>query len=436
MNIERQYIGARYVPKFVGTYSATTAYDNLSVVDDGYGTSYISKKPVPPNIPLTNTEYWALYGASSGAILNLQERVGTLESDNVVIKSSILSIGGQVEDNTADIATNASNITLLNTKVNTKQTDFKSRQWLFLGDSYDVINPNTSWIDSVAWYLGIPTTNWRKRSAGGFGFISTGETKTWKYLLESQPVSEASEITDLVICGGLNDMNYNETDIYNAFVSHKVFFESTFPKLERIYIGFIGWAQIATHRPKLPPVMNYYKNSAIRLGWDYLNGVENILKYVPYLSSIDNAHPNDAGVIALAVGITDAIKTGYCTTYNTKNVVYTPNTAIVTGDDFTLGETLFNGIIRSQFANTTLTLATSMGIGVHKIGTCNALDTSMNLGDFWNVTVANISTGSYYPMLLIKTAPGELSLQYNSAATITSGHILRIIASEYCSIIK
>ena len=36
------YIGARYVPKFVGTYDVTQSYDALDVVDNGSGTSYIS----------------------------------------------------------------------------------------------------------------------------------------------------------------------------------------------------------------------------------------------------------------------------------------------------------------------------------------------------------------------------------------------------------
>lgn len=432
----RQYIGARYTPRFMGTHDATQAYEALDVVDNGTGTTYIARVPVPPNTPLTDSDYWLVYGASSGAILDLQTRVGSIENTIPAIQSSILSIGGQVATNTGNIANNSAAITALNTKVDTKLTDIKSRQWLFLGDSYDVINPNTSWIDSAAFYMGIPSANWRKRSAGGYGFISTGASKTWQALLEAQPVAEAADITDLVICGGLNDMNYNETDIYNAMVSHKIFFESTFPKLKRVYIGFIGWAQITNHRTKLPGVMNSYKTSSIRLGWDYLNGVENILKYVPYLSNIDNAHPTDAGAIALAVGITDALKTGYCTTYNTGVTTYTPYTSFVTGDDFNISETLFNGLIRSVIANTTLTLAASMGVGLHKIATCDALKTSMNINDSWNVDVANLSSGTYFPGLLIKTAPDEISLQYSSAATLSVGTVLRIIGSTNSTIIR
>ena len=51
----RQYIGARYAPRFVGTYNATQSYDALDVVDNGQGTSYIAKIPTPANTPLTDS---------------------------------------------------------------------------------------------------------------------------------------------------------------------------------------------------------------------------------------------------------------------------------------------------------------------------------------------------------------------------------------------
>lgn len=76
----RQYIGARYVPTFMGTYDATQAYEALSVVDNGMGTSYISKIPTPAGTSLTDTTYWAVYGATSGAIINLQNQIDQINN--------------------------------------------------------------------------------------------------------------------------------------------------------------------------------------------------------------------------------------------------------------------------------------------------------------------------------------------------------------------
>lgn len=75
----REYIGARYVPKFMGAHDLSQEYEALCVVDNGAGTSYISKVPTPAGTPLTNANYWAVYGASSGAIINLQDQINDIK---------------------------------------------------------------------------------------------------------------------------------------------------------------------------------------------------------------------------------------------------------------------------------------------------------------------------------------------------------------------
>lgn len=63
MEINRQYIGARYVPKFATPtqWDKTQSYEALTIVTN-LGNSYTSKKPVPPNVELSNEEYWAMTG--------------------------------------------------------------------------------------------------------------------------------------------------------------------------------------------------------------------------------------------------------------------------------------------------------------------------------------------------------------------------------------
>lgn len=95
-----RYVGARYTPKFMGAYDVTQQYENLCVVDNGLGTSYISKKPVPAGIPLTNTIYWAIYGASSGAIINIQNQIDEMKNGDVPE-----SLQNQITSNTDDVET-------------------------------------------------------------------------------------------------------------------------------------------------------------------------------------------------------------------------------------------------------------------------------------------------------------------------------------------
>lgn len=55
--INRQYVGARYVPKIMGEWNKALQYEALSIVTH-LGNSFTSKVPVPANIDITNTDYW------------------------------------------------------------------------------------------------------------------------------------------------------------------------------------------------------------------------------------------------------------------------------------------------------------------------------------------------------------------------------------------
>lgn len=102
----REYIGARYVPKFMQTYDPTQSYEALCVVDNGQGTSYITKIPTPAGTPLTNTTYWTIYGATSGAIIDLQNQINALKTRyneinlSMFKNKSICIVGDSLSDET------------------------------------------------------------------------------------------------------------------------------------------------------------------------------------------------------------------------------------------------------------------------------------------------------------------------------------------------
>lgn len=55
--INRQYVGARYVPKIMGEWNKALQYEALSIVTY-MGNSFTSKVPVPANsIEINNTDY-------------------------------------------------------------------------------------------------------------------------------------------------------------------------------------------------------------------------------------------------------------------------------------------------------------------------------------------------------------------------------------------
>lgn len=59
--INRQYVGARYVPKIMGEWNKALQYEALSVVTY-MGNSFTSKVPVPANVEINNTDYWVNTG--------------------------------------------------------------------------------------------------------------------------------------------------------------------------------------------------------------------------------------------------------------------------------------------------------------------------------------------------------------------------------------
>lgn len=94
------YVGARYVPHFTGLYDVTQAYEALDVVDNGLGTSYIAKVPTPAGTPLTDTNYWFVYGSVNGQIINLQNQIDTIvNTDLPAIDATLQSLIDSVSQN-------------------------------------------------------------------------------------------------------------------------------------------------------------------------------------------------------------------------------------------------------------------------------------------------------------------------------------------------
>lgn len=81
--MNRQYIGARYVPKFAEPveWDNLRSYEPLTIVTYA-GTSYTSKKPVPVGIDLNNTDYWAVTG-------NYNEQVEEYRNETLKIKDKL-----------------------------------------------------------------------------------------------------------------------------------------------------------------------------------------------------------------------------------------------------------------------------------------------------------------------------------------------------------
>ena len=80
----KQFVGARYVPKFASPveWTASTSYEALTIVTFN-NASYTSKVPVPPTVgnPANNPQYWALTGNYNAQVEQYRQEVAKAAED-------------------------------------------------------------------------------------------------------------------------------------------------------------------------------------------------------------------------------------------------------------------------------------------------------------------------------------------------------------------
>lgn len=281
----REYIGARYVPKFTGPYDASQSYEALCVVDNGAGTTYITKIPTPAGTPLTDSTHWQVYGASTGAILDLQNRVDTLETD------------------IADIPVN--------------------RVVLLIGDSYVAgVGGAGTTIESVMESI----TDWDVRSYAqqGCGYLRVNSGKKMIDVVQDaiNATSDKELVTDVVLAASV----YNDS----GMSSDPTFIEASFvAALENI--NTLVKANLPNARITVIPALwtnyKYYSaytnifewtmSGAMKIGANFANNsIDWLIAYPSSVDSGDNIHPSAAGYQILAGKIASVINGAQASIYS------------------------------------------------------------------------------------------------------------------------
>ena len=259
-----QYVAARYVPKFMGLYDATQAYEALCVVDNGLGTSYITKVPTPAGTPLTDTDYYAVYGASSGAIINLQNQINAINSD--------------IED----LSYYSNN-----------------RKVIVLADSYGSYKnaANKNMADIAGDITGL---NIEFLRTGGTGFVADG-IKTFLALIATS-TADPDDITDIVVCGGANDYSALTTaaQLKSAIATFCTYCRTTFPNLKKIAImaNSIVFGSWSSYKGAYDRVFTTaaYQDGAIENGAIFIENSQYIMHDTRILDHSDWCHPAGDGV--------------------------------------------------------------------------------------------------------------------------------------------
>ena len=330
----RQYIGARYVPKFfensdgTNNWSSGTAYEALTIVSYNQN-SYTSKKPVPAGIgnPAANPEYWASTGIYNAQIDEYRQETQTVKEQS-------------------------------------SKNALQNCRFVFVGDSYAAgYAPSTGDVAANGWsqviksMLGLSDENCYAIYAGGAGFSAERPGGGYAAMLSNAAdnISNKSEIDYVVCCGGHNDIASTPANIRTGMGVFYSTARTLFPNAKIMY-GMIAWDRDGANQTSINKLLvnylEYQKDVAPDMA--YLNGVENILYRVNSYLDTDGIHPTPAGNKALAQGIMQAIMTGYCTVDASSVITATPETGVTIGAGIPGGYScdFYNGTIRLRSLKT------------------------------------------------------------------------------------
>ena len=202
--INRQYVGARYVPKVMGEWNKALEYEALSIVTY-LGNSFTSKVPVPANIDITNTTYWVNTGNYNAQVEAYRQETAKLQND-------------------------------LNNEIINRKNDTKDNI-LWIGDSYSV-NYNHKLPNGVRDMLN--AKNWYEYSRGGAGFEGAWAGATFNDLIEQakneMSASQKEMVKYVYIVGGANDSNFEWTELKTRVVSTVQNARNSFPNAQVCFI--------------------------------------------------------------------------------------------------------------------------------------------------------------------------------------------------------
>ena len=181
----------------------------------------------------------------------------------------------------------------------------RQRKFLVIGDSYSTLS--NSWSTRFKNILEIPNANYSLSHITGAGFTVANNEKKFITLLENANITDKDLITDIIVCGGYNDMSSTHEAITTAIQLFMTRAKQLFINAQ-VYIGFISWSTRPAEYGDLAVVRNAY-GKAMLYGAKYLNGVEYAMHKSNSLFT-DAVHPNANGQERIANAVIQAYLTG------------------------------------------------------------------------------------------------------------------------------
>lgn len=339
----KQYVGARYVPKFASPveWAADTSYEALTIVTFN-NASYTSKVQVPPTVgnPANNPQYWALTGNYNAQVEQYRQEAASYKTQVDGYRQETEKYNAQVEKYKQDTISNTARLNSAEEQLNRLQ----NRKFLFIGDSYAEgkysWNPKViGWPYLVSERLGLTeNSNAFYELHGMYGFAPSGKFLT---LLENY-TGDKNIITDIVVGGGWNDLPFDKDILQPAMVEFINYAKTNFTNA-KIWICYMGWGRNPYYYQWCRRCKSLYESIATNNGCAFIGNADLVLHdygsdgcFDAFTSVNDGAafHPNVTGENAIADVIAQKLIGGdydISTDYKICTITTSGSTSNITG---------------------------------------------------------------------------------------------------------
>lgn len=292
----RQYIGARYVPRFSpinnGIWDNSYSYEALEIVK--YGNDYYtSKKPVPTGVAITNTEYWVLTGNYNGAINALDTRLTSAENNIISLNNNLTNYQNTISD-------------IWYGKILLVMDSYGGTYGNETGDTTNIPDLLKSMLGNRIDSLVLPGCGFYRGSSEG-NFITHLQT-----FVNSKTAKQLSEYHHVITLSGRNEyLGDRETEL-NYISAFFAYARNNFPNA-KMYMGYIGGGDDnEAHGTRAQQYIGYLsmKSASDLYQIEWLNGCGNPMHDYTLLYS-DGVHPTANGKRELAFAIYQCLVSGY-----------------------------------------------------------------------------------------------------------------------------
>lgn len=298
----RQYIGARYVPIISEPYQwdINTPYENLVIVYNNHA-SYISKKPVPVGIQISNTEYWALSGNYNGQVESYRQETERVKN---LLESLKNDTNRKITDLTNKVDTDLNN---LKSEFNTNSENLKKfvdkkvkeQNIVIIGDSYG--DKSNSYVERCkVFWENSKRGKLYNCCKGGCGF---GNDDPYNYLNaireNEDKIPDKKEIDRIIIAGGHNDMGHEMSKIMTGIDTIVNYLKIEYPNAKMSYAHVA-----ASHNfdDQLFLSQSLLQNACGLKGLPYISQLSYVLRNTTFVET-DGIHPNSNGDLWLSLAL-------------------------------------------------------------------------------------------------------------------------------------